>query len=561
MSRVKALLIAVILVVGILFPTTALASPGATVSITDATLPTGASGSVALSISGISADRPVSCITVDVNYEPSVVEVLSVSGGDFSSLVDNIQNTDGYTRLVAYVTSETGLTGTIKVADITLTRLGGESELALDVITLKDDDGNPIPFTIDNGWVTADGAPPVDDTPPTVTSTSPTNGATGVAITATVRATFSEVIDSGTLAFSVGGVSGTTTYTGTTATFTLGANLGYSRTYTASVSASDLAGNPMAVAYSWSFTTAAAPAAGGGGGGFGPTYYTQTNLFGTEESYRISSSGKILETIEATSADGNLTLTISKDTIALDKDGNRLGNLEAAVDKSPPDPPKDAHLIGPAYDFGPDGATFDPAITFVWSYDPEALPEDVAEGDLALAYYDEADSEWVELDGAVDTEDNTITAYVDHFTTFAIIGAVTPPPPEPAAFTPGSLSVSPTEVDTGEAVGISISVANTGGQAGSYTVTLKINGVVEETREVTVAAGASETVTFTTSGDKAGTYAVDVNGLTGSFTVNEAAAPPPPPPSPVNWPVLLGIIAAVVALAAIVLVLLRRQHD
>ncbi len=276
----------------------------------------------------------------------------------------------------------------------------------------------------------------------------------------------------------------------------------------------------------------------GGGGGFGPTFYIQTNLFGTEGSYHIGSSGKILETIEATSADGNLT-----------------------VDKSPPAAPEDAHIIGLAYDFGPDGATFDPPITFTWSYDPDALPEDVAEEDLVIAYYDEAAGKWVELDGVVDTENNTITASVSHFTTFAIIGTVTPPPPPPtpAAFTPGSLSISPTEVDVGEAVTISISVANTGGQAGSYTVMLKINDAVEETKEVTVAAGASETVTFTTSKDKAGTYAVDVNGLTGSFMVKEAAVSPPPP-SPVNWPVIGGIIAAGVVIVGLLIFFLVRRR-
>ena len=299
----------------------------------------------------------------------------------------------------------------------------------------------------------------------------------------------------------------------------------------------------------------------GGGGWAPPTYYIQTNLFGTEGSYHIGSSGKILETIEATSADGNLTITIPKDTIALDKDGNRLESLEAAVDKSPPAAPEDAHIIGLAYDFGPDGATFDPPITFTWSYDPDALPEDVAEEDLVIAYYDEAAGKWVELDGVVDTENNTITIQVSHFTTFVIIGTVTPPPPPPtpAAFTPGSLSISPTEVDVGEAVTISISVANTGGQAGSYTVMLKINDAVEETKEVTVAAGASETVTFTTSKDKAGTYAVDVNGLTGSFMVKEAAVSPPPP-SPVNWLVIGGIIAAVVVVVGLLIFFLVRRR-
>ncbi|GAJ19829.1 unnamed protein product, partial [marine sediment metagenome] len=158
-----------------------------------------------------------------------------------------------------------------------------------------------------------------------------------------------------------------------------------------------------------------------GGGWAPPTYYIQTNLFGVEGSYHISSSGKILETIEATSEDGMLTITIPKDTIALDKDGDQLESLEAAVDKSPPAPPEDAHIIGLAYDFGPDGATFDPPITFTWSYDPEALP-DVA--DLFLAYYDEDAGKWVELDCVVDAVNNTITASVSHFTTFAIIGWV-----------------------------------------------------------------------------------------------------------------------------------------
>jgi len=357
----------------------------------------------------------------------------------------------------------------------------------------------------------------VDITPPTVVSTIPEADATSVAITATVRATFSEVINSDTLAFSVGGVSGTKTYTGTTATFTPSANLGYSKTYTASVSASDLAGNPMA-AYSWSFTTRAAP--------YTPPPYTppaaptiDTDLFGTEGSFETDSDGKIQETIEATSADGNLTITIPKDTVAL-LEGEPLSTLTAVVEPSPPDPPEDAHIIGLAYDFGPDGATFDPAITLEYTYDPDALPEDVAEEDLVVAYYDEATGEWVELDCVVDTENNTITASVAHFTTFAII-AVVPvvTPPAPAAFSVSSLSVLPAEVEPGETVTIAVLVANTGGEAGSYQVNLVINDLVEATKEVTVRAGLSKEVTFSVTKEEAGSYTVSVDGLSGSFTV------------------------------------------
>lgn len=145
------MLVAVILVVGILFPTTTLANQGATVSITDAILPTGATGSVVLSISG--AAEPISCVDVDVSYIPSVVKVISASDSDFDTVVSNIEN--DHTHLIAFVTSTTGLTGTIRVADITLKRLDGESALTINVITLKGDNDNPISFTVVNGRVAA----------------------------------------------------------------------------------------------------------------------------------------------------------------------------------------------------------------------------------------------------------------------------------------------------------------------------------------------------------------------------------------------------------------------
>jgi len=175
--------------------------------------------------------------------------------------------------------------------------------------------------------------------------------------------------------------------------------------------------------------TIAAPASGPGPGPT-PRYYVETNLFGVEVNFDISDEGEILETIEATSADGMLTLTIPDGTIALDEYGDPLESLEVAVDETPPDPPEGSYIIELAYDFGPDGATFDPPITLEYTYDPGALPEGVAEEDLVLAYYDEDAGEWVELVCVVDTVNNTITASVSHFTTFAIIGAVTPPEEE-----------------------------------------------------------------------------------------------------------------------------------
>jgi len=119
-----------------------------------------------------------------------------------------------------------------------------------------------------------------DITPPTVTSKSPASGATGVAISTTVSATFSEALDvltittsSFTLKAGTTPVSGSVSYnSGTyTATFTPAANLSYSTTYTATLSTAikDVSGNPLASPYSWSFTTAVSTVVPGDANGDG----------------------------------------------------------------------------------------------------------------------------------------------------------------------------------------------------------------------------------------------------------------------------------------------------
>ena len=345
-----------------------------------------------------------------------------------------------------------------------------------------------------------------------------------------------------------------------------------------------------------SITYVAPDGGGGGDGGSGSIpppagEEVKTNLFGTEVSFPISSGGEILEEIVATSEDGTLTLTIPEGTIALDKEDNPLTSLEAGVDTSPPPLPENATIIGLAYDFGPDEATFASPITLTRSYDPGDIPEGVAEEDLVLAWYDEAGGKWVELDCIVDTESNTITASIEHFTTFAIIGMVTSAPEsEPevpvAVFRISGLDISPGEVDIGQIVTIHALVWNTTYlevKTGTYTLVLKINGVVEETRTVEIdntiktlgldAPSPGIWVTFTASKDMAGTCLVDVNGLAGSFVVREAAAAPepeptstpppistPPPDEPTNWPVVCGVTAALVAMGSLLFFLARRSH-
>lgn len=112
-----------------------------------------------------------------------------------------------------------------------------------------------------------------DVTPPTVQSTAPADNAVGIAIGITPSAVFSEGIDPVTLTAATftmesGGnpVAGTVGYNqaAKTATFTPGAALAYNTTYTLTLvggasGITDLAANPLAADYSWTFTTGGPP--------------------------------------------------------------------------------------------------------------------------------------------------------------------------------------------------------------------------------------------------------------------------------------------------------------
>ena len=152
----------------------------------------------------------------------------------------------------------------------------------------------------------------------------------------------------------------------------------------------------------------------------------ETSFFGTATTITIDSSGIVQETVEFTSPSGEVTITIPEGTMALDEEGEPLTELTAETSENPPPPPEDTTVIGLSYDFGPDGATFNPPLSLTFTYDPDTLPEGVSAEDLVIAFYDTAAGEWVTLVSVVNTETNTITASVSHFCCFSLV-ATTPP--------------------------------------------------------------------------------------------------------------------------------------
>jgi hypothetical protein len=107
-----------------------------------------------------------------------------------------------------------------------------------------------------------------------------------------------------------------------------------------------------------------------------------------------------------------------------------------------------------------------------------------------------------------------------------------PPSPTPskAKFTITDLIISPPEVYLGEQASISVQVTNTGDIEGSFPVAFKIDGIVEQTKQVTLSSRATQSVSFTVLKQQPGLYQIEVGGgevnrLQGNFTVKEKVIP------------------------------------
>ena len=382
------------------------------------------------------------------------------------------------------------------------------------------------------------------------------------------------------------------------------------------------------------------PSSGGGGG--------IAIESGSELSDYIDSSGVFTEDLIFESDDGMCQVTIDEGITGLTEDEEPLNELTIEEMEDPPDPPQDSAVIGLTYELGPEEASFDPAITLTFTYDPSLIPEGVSAENLLLATWDENTGEWVVLEGCtVDVDNHTISVSVSHFSIFTVLAytrpaafeisdlTITPsevgvgetvaivslitnsgdltgtyevtlkindvavetkqvevtggtqqrvaftltrdavgtytvnvnglsetfevqPPPAPAAFTTGELTISPTEVATGENVTISVNVANTGELAGTYEVTLKVNDVAVEAKEAEVAGGDSKLVSFSISRDTPGVYQVSIDDLSGTFEVQEATTEPESESKSINWR-LIAIIAGVTTAIAVPLAIRRRR--
>jgi hypothetical protein len=85
-------------------------------------------------------------------------------------------------------------------------------------------------------------------------------------------------------------------------------------------------------------------------------------------------------------------------------------------------------------------------------------------------------------------------------------------------FSVSNMTITPNQVKYGNPVTISAIVSNNGSEAGTYSVVLRINGMVENIIDLMLSPGATQATTFTVNKD-GGEYYAEVDGLSGIFII------------------------------------------
>jgi hypothetical protein len=233
---------------------------------------------------GVTADvtPPTVTITIPASGATAVPTNQTITA-TFSKVMDPATITASGTFTVAVagvggaaVPGTVSYAGSIATFTPTANLAAGTQFTATITNAAKDLSGNAlVAGAVPNPWSFTTGASP-NTTPPTITLTSPADGAINVPLNQAVNATFSEAMNPATIAapntftLAVAGVGGAAIVGNVTydslsdiATFTPAANLTASTQYTATITnaAKDLAGNALAAGAApnpWSFTTGAA---------------------------------------------------------------------------------------------------------------------------------------------------------------------------------------------------------------------------------------------------------------------------------------------------------------
>ncbi len=464
---------------------------------------------------------------------------------------------------------------------------GGSDDI---VIEINPFDNTAIEFTT---VLTSINTPDITVTPMSVNFGSINVGSTSATRTVTVsnNGTANLIIGNLTInnnqfAITSGNISGQTLGPSASANITLTFAPGSTGTHSANLTipSNDPDENPVNVPLSGSGTTSPQPPphfTGSSPAQPAPNYFT-VDFLGKITQELATNDGRPIKRMEAPSPDDTHLLEIEEYTGATDNTGSIVTLIEIR-EAVAPEFPENTRLVGKALEFKPTGTAFDKSIRLTLGYNVNDLPENVVS--VGAAYFSVKDG-WIYLQTETTSvaELGKLTAPVDHFTVFAVLAEVaipvppeptppappepTPPaPPEPlpapapALFTLSKLSITTSVtryyenvsyvVRTGEEALITVDVTNNGGQPGSYTAILIINGEERDRKEVALEPGQTGTVSFTITDNEPGTYDVVIGNLAGDFLSKLW----------INWWLAAGSTAALILIIWLVWYLIKRKRQ
>ena len=88
-----------------------------------------------------------------------------------------------------------------------------------------------------------------------------------------------------------------------------------------------------------------------------------------------------------------------------------------------------------------------------------------------------------------------------------------------------SLKMTPTKIATGEKVTIEVEVKNINSETDTYNVPLMVDGVADDRKEITLAPGQTELLTFELTRSHTGSYKISVGSKESTLTVQKPSPP------------------------------------
>ncbi len=219
-------------------------------------------------------------------------------------------------------------------------------------------------------------------------------------------------------------------------------------TFTVSLTVSNPAGENTTEA-AWNISVSPAPvvsSSGGGGGGSGRSHSTSTPTptvapepVATNETVTpigVNASGIATQRMVFVSSDNVTALFLDEGVRALCDNGTSLESISVdPIDAAdlPASPDGTAVLVsGYAYRFGPDGASFDPAVTVTFTLPDEIWDEHIAGNSIfSVKWYNGIAGVWEDIPATVDDANRTVSASIDHFSIYALF--TEPPVADPLA--------------------------------------------------------------------------------------------------------------------------------